>query len=178
MAKEEKGTETIVHATEGGVPVTRPAVKSIAASLPKWIWALIIPGVFFAFLGLFLGMVVLAHGGFKATRESRPDHFGRGGYVRQDEGFGMRGGMMSGHGGPMMRQFDSGTSSRMSGVVTAVDGDMITVAGNGVVQKVKTTSTTEYGGDDKPAKVNDSIVVFGAVDGDVLTANTVRLMRQ
>jgi endonuclease YncB( thermonuclease family) len=65
------------------------------------------------------------------------------------------------------------------GVVTAVDGDTITVAGNGVTTKVLVSTNTTYTGSDKPAQVNDTIMAFGARDGsNNLVASTVRLSRQ
>lgn len=74
---------------------------------------------------------------------------------------------------------DDASNTRVVGVVTAVDGDTITVAGNGTTTKVNVSSNTTYIGDDKPAKVNDSIVAHGAKDAaGVLVASNVRLSRQ
>ncbi|MCA9327046.1 hypothetical protein KDA14_00795 [Candidatus Saccharibacteria bacterium] len=74
---------------------------------------------------------------------------------------------------------DSSSNTGVQGVVTAVDGDTITVAGNGTTTKVSVSSNTNYVGDDKPAKINDSIVAFGAKNSDdVLVASSVRLSRQ
>jgi endonuclease YncB( thermonuclease family) len=85
---------------------------------------------------------------------------------------GMRGGMMGG-------DVNSATSTRVMGVVTAVDGDTITVAGNGAATKVVVNDNTNYTGDDKPAKVNDTIMASGARQSDgTLLASTVRLSRQ
>ena len=66
----------------------------------------------------------------------------------------------------------------MSGVVTAVDGSIITVAGNGTTTKVTTTDSTTYTGDDKPAAVNDTIMVVGTTSGDTFTATRISLQRQ
>lgn len=87
-------------------------------------------------------------------------------------GFGM---MMGGH-------YDGdadASDTRVAGVVTAVSGNTITVAGNGMTTKVEVSDNTTYYGDSEPAKVNDSIVAFGAKNSsDVLVASSVRLSRQ
>lgn len=93
----------------------------------------------------------------------------------------------SGYGGgfsgtTMQDDGDTSTTSsatRVSGVVTAVDGDTITVAGNGTTKKVTVSSNTTYTGSSEPAKVNDTIVAFGAKDSSgTLVASTVRLTRE
>lgn len=72
----------------------------------------------------------------------------------------------------------STSSTRLSGVVMAVSGDTITVAGGGTTTKVTATSSTNYTGSSEPAKVNDSIVVFGTQNSDgSLTATSIRLVR-
>lgn len=90
----------------------------------------------------------------------------------RDEGFSVpRGGMM-------YRDNES-SNTRVSGVVTAVDGNTITVAGNGTTTKVTTSDNTTYSGSSQPAQVNDSIVAYGAKDaGGELVASSIRLVRQ
>ena len=87
------------------------------------------------------------------------------------DGFGRRGGMMADDGSAM--------STRVMGVVTAVDDDTIMVSGNGTTTKVSVNDNTAYVGEDKPAKVHDTIMANGArqADGSLLAA-TVRLSRQ
>lgn len=113
-----------------------------------------------------LGKGTMMQGGF-STQSGGP----RGGMM--DDGYGPRGGMMDG------TSPNTATSTRVMGVVTAVDGDTITVAGNGATTKVTVNDNTTYTGDDKPAKVNDTIMAFGARDAsNNLVASTVRLSRQ
>lgn len=95
-----------------------------------------------------------------------------------DQGRGMRGGMM-GRGG----EFDVDMSvdtyiTRVNGVVTAVDGSIITVAGNGTTTKVVVSDDTIFIGDDKPAMVNDTIMAIGTLNGDTFTASRIVLQRQ
>lgn len=93
------------------------------------------------------------------------------------DGYGPRGGMMRG-GWDSDDTSTSTSSTRLSGVVTAVSGDTITVAGGGTTTKVTATSSTNYTGSSEPAKVNDSIVVFGTQNSDgSLTATSIRLVR-
>lgn len=73
---------------------------------------------------------------------------------------------------------DSRSSSLVSGVVTAIDGNMLTVAGSGTTKQVKTTDTTEYYGAAQPVKVNDSVRVMGTTEGDTFTATRVMISRQ
>lgn len=85
----------------------------------------------------------------------------------------LRGGMMYGGDG------STASNTRVSGVVTAVDGSTITVAGNGTTTKVTVSSNTTYSGSAEPAKVNDSITAVGAKDGSgTLIASSVYLSRQ
>lgn len=83
-----------------------------------------------------------------------------------------------------MRQTDSDgltttttntTYTQTRGVVTAVNTDAVTVAGGGKTQTIKTNSSTKYADDMKP-KVNDSVVITGTKDGDVLTATQVAVI--
>lgn len=64
------------------------------------------------------------------------------------------------------------TYTQTEGVVTAVNGDSITVAGGGKTQTIKTNSSTTYANDMKPA-VNDTVVVVGTKDGDTITATQI-----
>lgn len=91
---------------------------------------------------------------------------------RRDYRSGPRGGMMGG-------ATNAADSTRVMGVVTAVDGDTVTVSGGGTTTKVVVNDSTTYTGSDKPAKVNDTIMAAGARQSDgSLLASTVRLSRQ
>ncbi len=79
----------------------------------------------------------------------------------------------------MRGQRSTASNTRVSGVVTAVDGNTITVAGDGTTSKVTVSSNTAYSGSSEPAKVNDTITAVGAKDGSgVLIASSVYLSRQ
>lgn len=64
------------------------------------------------------------------------------------------------------------TYTQTQGVVTAVNGDSIVVAGGGKTQTIKTNSSTTYV-DDVKAAVNDTVVVVGTKDGDTITATQI-----
>jgi hypothetical protein len=64
------------------------------------------------------------------------------------------------------------TYTQTQGVVTAVNGDSIIVAGGGKTQTIKTTSSTAYVNNMKPA-VNDTVVIIGTKDGNTITATQV-----
>lgn len=75
----------------------------------------------------------------------------------------------------------AGTAStaRVRGVVTAISGDNITVAGDGKTSTVVVTSSTTYSGANKPAQVNDTIFASGSTDASGnLTATTIHLIRR
>lgn len=105
----------------------------------------------------------------------------RGGYGDDMRG-GMQGGARAGGAGPrggMRGDVNSATSTRVMGVVTAVDGNTATVSGNGTSTKVIMNDNTVYKGDDKPAVVNDTIMAVGARDSsNNLIASSVFLTRQ
>lgn len=142
-------------------------------------WALVAVVAFFAVLGLCASTMAavrlatheLDRDGLTVTRFSTS-----GPRLSGDQDF-EAGGMMGGR----MRSFDSNyanSTSRVTGVVTAVSGDSITVAGEGTTTKVVVSSDTTYVGSSQPAAVNDTIVVTGTKSGDTFTAATVRLIRQ
>ena len=66
------------------------------------------------------------------------------------------------------------TFTQTQGVVTAANGDSITVAGGGKTQVIKTNGDTAYMDDTKPA-VNDTVVIVGTKDGDTITATEIRV---
>ena len=91
--------------------------------------------------------------------------------------------MGGGFGGPgrggMYGEETSTSGSRIGGVVTAVDGDTITIAGGGMTAKVTVQDDTRYTGSDGPAEVNDTIVASGTRQSDgSLLASVIRLDRQ
>lgn len=105
---------------------------------------------------------------------------GRANMVDAGYGYGGRGG------GQMMRgeQFYDDSSARtdvarIAGVITAVDGATLTVAGNGTSTKVTTSDATIYSGDDSTAKVNDTVMVLGnKTDDGTVAASRIVISRQ
>jgi hypothetical protein len=91
-------------------------------------------------------------------------------YDREGRGGAFGGGMMGG---------TTNNSTMVSGVITAIDGATLTVAGNGTTKAVITNDdTTEYFGAAQPVKVNDSVRITGTTSGDAFTATRVMIHRQ
>lgn len=89
-----------------------------------------------------------------------------------------RGGMRGGGGMMGDRDTISSDSTRVSGVVTAINGSTLTVAGNGTTKQVTTNDSTTYYGAAQPVKVNDSIMITGTTSGDTFTAGRIVIQRQ
>lgn len=159
-------------------------VKQTQPSVGQWTRGhksvLTIVGLTVVFLLLLCG--AFAAGKHAGGRLERPGRFGVGQTTRGV--YGQRGSMTNGGGFGRGAGFnnagtDSANSTRVSGVVTAVDGSTVTVAGNGTTTKVTVSSSTTYVGSSQPAQVNDTIMASGARDGSGnLVAATVRLSRQ
>ena len=62
-----------------------------------------------------------------------------------------------------------------SGVVTAINGDTITIAGSGKQVTVKKTSDTIISGDESTIAVNDTVLVYGSTADDG-TVTATRIM--
>ncbi len=62
--------------------------------------------------------------------------------------------------------------NRIEGVVTAVNGSILTIAGNGATNDVTTNSSTRYIGSSQP-KVDDTVVVDGTISGGTFTATQI-----
>jgi hypothetical protein len=73
---------------------------------------------------------------------------------------------------------DNRTGSFVTGVVTVIDGDTLTIAGNGTTKQVKATDSTEFYGAAQSVKVNDSVRIVGTTQGDTFTATRVMISRQ
>lgn len=78
----------------------------------------------------------------------------------------------------MTRDSYASDSSHVSGVVTAINGTSLTIAGNGTTRQITTTGTTTYYGAAQPVKVNDSVTISGTTSGDTFTANRIMIRRQ
>jgi hypothetical protein len=92
------------------------------------------------------------------------------------QGFGMRGdqtyNITQSNSDGLTTTTTNTTYTQTQGVVTAVNGDSIVVAGGGKTQTIKTNTATTYANDVK-AVVNDTVVVVGTKDGDTITATQV-----
>lgn len=73
---------------------------------------------------------------------------------------------------------EKSSTTLVSGVVTVIDGNTLTVAGSGTTKQVKTTDTTEYYGAAQQVKVNDSVRIIGTTEGEAFTATRVMISRQ
>ncbi|MET0979923.1 MAG: DUF5666 domain-containing protein [Candidatus Saccharimonadales bacterium] len=84
-------------------------------------------------------------------------------------------------GGHMMNDYYTSTqdgSTIISGVVSAINGDTITVIGNGNSENIKTDSSTTYSTSSKKVSVNDSVIVRGVANGDTFTANSIIIVNR
>lgn len=86
-------------------------------------------------------------------------------------------GSIRGSGGIMGDNLAS-DSTRVTGVVTAIDGTTLTVAGGGVTKKVTTNDSTSYFGAAQPVKVNDTVMITGTTSGDTFAAGRIVIQRQ
>ncbi len=80
--------------------------------------------------------------------------------------------MMPGGPGVGYRQFVQPNGSQLQGVVTVVNGDKLTIAGNGTTSTVTTTSSTQYVGASSAA-VDDTVDVMGTSSNGTLTATQI-----
>jgi len=99
---------------------------------------------------------------------------------RRDAVIGMMGERGFKHVGPDIRTSvnptDGSTITRLTGVVTQVNGDSFTIAGNGTTKTIKTTTDTNYNTADKKVSVNDSVVVKGTDSNGTFTATSVNIV--
>lgn len=116
--------------------------------------------------------IILLAGAFKQT------------FIRQDTGrfersagFGFDDRHMT-RGGMMGNRYQMNDDDHVSGVVTALNGSVLTVAGNGATKKVMINDSTEYYGAAQPIKVNDSVRIMGTTSGETFTATRIMISRQ
>lgn len=157
-------------------PATLDESKQAVFTLNKVWWPILAVGAFFAVLGLFAVGSATLH---KACVNDESYHTTRGASGMMHRGNqGMGGVSMMGQREDIDDMADRADQGRVRGVVTAVNGSTITVAGNGTTTEVVVTDDTIYMGDDKPAAVNDTIMAVGTKQGDTFTATRVALQRQ
>lgn len=143
-------------------PQEKPEAKEMAAVKSSAPWPLITIGVFVTIVLLALAVsgwawmnTALHH---LSTRQALQSE---GIYPREFGGRSERG----------ERSFGGTMMGTVSGVVTAVNGDTITVGGRGEQVTVKKDDSTVVSGDKSSVAVNDTVIVFGeAGDDDVVTA--------
>jgi hypothetical protein len=66
------------------------------------------------------------------------------------------------------------SGSEVQGVITAIDGNKLTVAGNGTTSTVYTSSSTQYIGGSNVV-VNDTVDVSGTTSADTFTASSISI---
>ncbi len=175
MAKEdstrEDREEVMTEQSVAPMPEVAPAAPLAHRSRKPWIIAGIVG--FVVLLLLFAALVAALHGAERFERRT-PGMMGTSSYYG-----GRNGGMMRGPGLSEGGSSTVGGATRLRGVVTAIDGSTLTVAGEGVTTKVTTSDGTLYSGSAKPAKVNDTISVLGnkTADGSI-AASQIVLSRQ
>jgi hypothetical protein len=64
------------------------------------------------------------------------------------------------------------SSTQVNGVITAISGNTLTVAGNGTTRSVTVSSSTQYSGATSAA-VNDTVIANGSVTGTTFDATTI-----
>lgn len=93
-----------------------------------------------------------------------------GNVIRRDIDVGFRGGMGGMHG--FVRGQFNDSESRLTGVVTKVDGKNFTIAGSGSTNDITTNDSTQYTSGSS-VSVNDTVVVSGTISGGTFTATQV-----
>lgn len=111
----------------------------------------------------------------KSQRYSRFDNDDRFSSIRDRAK--LRGGMMNDGSGPGL-SMSRNSSTHIGGVVSAVNGDSLTVIGSGTTKTVKTNGDTLYNGakDGKKPAVNETVSISGTTSGDTFTAKSVRIL--
>lgn len=151
---------------------TKTTLKEIGVAKAQTPWPLIIIGIVGSVV-----MLALLIGGwwFVASQAMRGLQGGSGAMSLSDRGSGS-GRMFERNAG---REFGAQRGgligmAEANGVVTAIDGDTITVAGNGKKVTVKKTDSTIVSGDKNDITVNDSVIISGTTaDDGTITASRI-----
>jgi hypothetical protein len=128
------------------------------------------------------GLVILALGfgaGWLSRHESADRLIGSG-FMHKADAFEGGRPMMKNHfiGGEDVNPTDGTEYSHLSGVVTQVNGDTFTIAGNGTTKTIKTNGDTSYNVTANKVSVNDSVIVKGSKSGDTFTATGVSILNR
>lgn len=88
--------------------------------------------------------------------------------------------MMERHhgGGELANPTDGTISTRLTGVVTQVNGDTFTIAGNGATKNITTNSSTVYAPESQKPAVNDSVIVIGKDSNGTFIASSVHILNK
>lgn|GEM_PF-5253986 len=164
---EEKPTKRVI-VTES-VPESSVAVKSV----PRTPWPLITIGVVATVVvmavavGGWLFIVGRANGNGTTTRTSR---LGAYGFNQQSQGGNSNGNSYFGNGnggfGGGGYRRGSAEQAAADGVITAVNGQTLTVSGQGKQVTVTETNSTVVSGDASSVAVNDTVLVYGTTNSD------------
>lgn len=155
--------------------VTQDEPQTVAAVKAAPPWPLITIGVFATVV-----LVALLFGGwlFLVSHVQAPAQtMGRFGTLQQQAGGNYFGG---GSGGYRRGGFGGGgnaQSAAFRGVVTAVNGDTLTVAGEGKLTTVQKSDGTTISGDKTDVAVNDTVVIYGTTNSDGSISATQILVR-
>jgi hypothetical protein len=155
--KEEPGKDKIPQNSEHQVHPLHPSWRN------PWV---VLAGV------LIVAFILLCAGSFDLSK-TYTIHAGYGsrGLISAGPGGGITKGMgfsRSGTGGFVY----SSNANLVSGVVTAVNGSTLTVAGDGSTSSVDTTSSTSYT-NAPSAVVNDTVIATGSTSGGTFTATRI-----
>lgn len=158
---KEQDTESKKTVEQDAQTASAPEAKAVTQKTP---WPLITIGVFATII--VVALIALAASALLHDRRATDQVTSRSGHMGMNNSdFGSRGGStnrpdgMSGGRGSFM-------TPTASGVITAINGDTITVAGGGKQVTVKKTSTTVISGDETAIAVNDTVVVMGTKNSD------------
>jgi hypothetical protein len=162
---KETHTEEVAPDTHMGSlpPASQPAATHYSTFRQHPIrWMLAAIALFLLLLGI-LALSALAH----LLRRAETGSLLNGSY-------GMHAWQMQDGERQTMRQRQSSTDNNfVTGVVTAVNSDGFTVAGNGTTKTVKTNGSTIYNTAGNTVAVNDTVSVTGVTSGDTFTATRV-----
>lgn len=161
MAREQE-SETTEKKSEQEITVEKAAeAKAVVQKAP---WPLITIGIFATIIiiaFITICAVTLLHNRQTTSRNSfGADHMGM-----NNSDFGSQRGSINRPGG-MSGGRGSFMTPAASGVITAINGDTITVAGGGKQVTVKKTTSTVISGSKSDIAVNDTVVVTGTTSDD------------
>jgi hypothetical protein len=132
----------------------------------------IVGGLLLVVIGCAIGRATLLGSEHRAINEMRVGSLNSG---MSGAGEQMRRGTMNGR--EAANPTDGVQRTRLSGVVTLVNGSDFLIAGNGTKKTIKTTSSTQYVGKTK-VEANDSVMILGSEQGGNFVASTVRILNR